>query len=66
MQVVSTGQEMAVRVEPDGIDVGEVQAGGLIQGLLLLSVVAPPVAIPATTQFSVVAHEIDESDSTGG
>lgn len=66
MQVVSTGQEIAVNSEPEGIDVGGVHTGGLIQGLLLLSVVGPPTANPEATQFSVVAHEIDESDRTDG
>jgi hypothetical protein len=48
------------------MEFGDVHDGGSIQGLLLLSVVAPPTAIPAATQFSVVAHETDESDKTEG
>jgi hypothetical protein len=66
MQVVSTGHEIEISIEPDGIDVGGVHAGGLIQGLLLLSVVAPPTAIPETTQFSVVAQETEDRDRTDG
>jgi hypothetical protein len=66
IQVVSTGQEIAVSSDPEGIELVGVHAGGLIQGLLLLRVVGPPTAIPEATQFSVVAHEIDESDKTDG
>lgn len=66
IQVVSTGQESEFSVDPEGIELGDVHEAGLIQGLLLLSVVAPPIAIPDATQFSVVAQETDESDKTDG
>jgi hypothetical protein len=66
MQVVSTGQEIEVSLEPEGIAAGAVHAGGLIQGLLLLSVVAPSAAIPTATQFWVVAQETDENDKSDG
>jgi hypothetical protein len=66
MQVDATEQDSEVSADPDGIEVGDVHADGLIQGLLLLSVVAPPTAIPDATQFSVVAHDTDESDKTDG
>jgi hypothetical protein len=66
MQVVSTGQEIAISAEPAGIVFGGDHGDGIIHGLLLLRVVAPPTAIPETTQFSAVAHETDESDKTDG
>jgi hypothetical protein len=66
MHVVSTGHEIELSVEPNGMELGGVHEGGLIQGLLLLSVVAPPALIPPATQFSVVAQETDASESTEG
>jgi len=67
IQEVSIGHEIEFSSAPNGIEVGAVHAGGLIQGLLLLRVVAtPPDETPEATQFVVVAQEMDVSEDTDG
>jgi hypothetical protein len=67
MQEVSIGHESESSSAPNGIEVGAVHAGGLIQGLLLLRVVAtPPSETPEATQFVVLAQEMEVSDETDG
>ncbi|HEY1650316.1 MAG TPA: hypothetical protein VGG09_00400 [Acidimicrobiales bacterium] len=67
IQVAVFGQESEFTAAPNGIVVGGFQAGGLIQGLLLLRAVAiPPNESPEATQFIVLAQETEVSEETDG